>query len=600
MATKSPHSRLRSLKHALAATTRALAASPRVTVDFGVDTPRLVAHRILLPLPEAELTSAEVGALRGTADQLALTYRYHSPTLHASLAPDGGPAREFFDWAENARLVALASEHGAGVRANLEKLFASQCRQAGMQGVRQQSDAPLAIAAALRLRRALTGAPLPAAAAHLESFWHEALDAHLEPGLPGLRQLIRNQGAFGQYCLHLIHALQLEAHPEDEAATLTISSGADESPEEGLPEPGGFPDDLGEALDPSAARLAADGAANRRGARQNTPGEEQRAGADDARWAENGLLVGQQSYRAYTCAHDQIVRAEALSSADELRRLRGQLDRQTRPLQQLLARLSNRLEQALMAHRPHLWETGLDQGLLDNARLASLIVDPRGHSAYRLQRTSATKDTAVTLLIDSSGSMRGKPIATAAVCADLVGQALERCGIRIEILGFTTADWRGGQCRQQWIRAGGPETPGRLNDLLHIIYKSAGEPWRRTSRNLGLMLQDGLLKENVDGEALLWAHRRLIQRPEHRRILVVLSDGLPADHSTDQENPPGYLEAHLRETIARIEQQSPVELAAIGIGHDVSAFYRRSTTIKHAGELAFALTTQLTNLLLER
>jgi cobaltochelatase CobT len=309
-----------------------------------------------------------------------------------------------------------------------------------------------------------------------------------------------------------------------------------------------------------------------------------------------GDLPRDFDYHAYTNAYDEIVAAEDLCDAEELTRLRGYLDQQLVHLQGAVTKLANRLQRRLMAQQSRSWDFDQEEGLLDAARLARVIVNPEHSLSYKVERDTDFRDTVVTLLIDNSGSMRGRPISIAAISADILARTLERCGVKVEILGFTTRAWKGGQSREGWLSAGRPPHPGRLNDLRHIVYKNADEPWRRARKNLGLMMREGLLKENIDGEALLWAHGRLIARPEERRVLMVISDGAPVDDSTLSVNSGTYLERHLRQVINWIEARSPVELVAIGIGHDVTRYYSRAVTIMDAEQLGGTMIEQLASL----
>ena len=301
-------------------------------------------------------------------------------------------------------------------------------------------------------------------------------------------------------------------------------------------------------------------------------------------------------YKVFTRAFDEIVNAEELCDTDELDRLRAFLDKQLQALHGAVARLANRLQRRLLAQQNRGWDFDLDEGMIDAARLARVIVDPMHPLTFKQERDTQFRDTVVTLLLDNSGSMRGRPIMVAACCADILARTLERCGVKVEILGFTTRAWKGGHAREAWLNALKPPLPGRLNDLRHIVYKSADAPWRRSRRNLGLMMREGLLKENIDGEALAWAHARLLARPEQRRILMMISDGAPVDDSTLSVNSGSYLERHLRQVIEEIETRSPVELLAIGIGHDVTRYYRRAVTVTDAEELAGVMTEKLAEL----
>ncbi|MBA3446655.1 MAG: cobaltochelatase subunit CobT, partial [Pseudaminobacter sp.] len=321
-----------------------------------------------------------------------------------------------------------------------------------------------------------------------------------------------------------------------------------------------------------------------------TPGEARRK---DNPFAD---LPRHVDYKVFTTTFDETVGAEELCEEEELDRLRAFLDKQLSNLQGVVGRLANRLQRRLMAQQNRSWDFDLEEGYLDPARLVRVVIDPMQPLSFKQERDTKFRDTVVTLVLDNSGSMRGRPITVAATCADILARTLERCGVSVEILGFTTRAWKGGQAREKWLKDGKPATPGRLNDLRHIIYKSADHPWRRARRNLGLMMREGLLKENIDGEALLWAHQRLMARPEQRKILMMISDGAPVDDSTLSVNPGNYLERHLRAVIELIETRSPVELLAIGIGHDVTRYYRRAVTIVDAEELAGAMTEQLASL----
>jgi cobaltochelatase CobT len=304
-------------------------------------------------------------------------------------------------------------------------------------------------------------------------------------------------------------------------------------------------------------------------------------------------LSNQFNYKVFTQKYDEIVKAAELCPPDELDQLRALLDKQLENLAGAVARLANKLQRRLMAKQNRSWQFDLEEGLLDTARLTRVVTDPLQALSFKVENDTEFRDTVVTLLIDNSGSMRGRPITIAAICGDILARTLERCGVKVEILGFTTRAWKGGKSREAWLEANRPPNPGRVNDIRHIIYKAADEPWRHARRNLGLMMREGLLKENIDGEALEWARKRLMARPEQRRIMMVISDGAPVDDSTQSVNAGNYLEAHLRQVIEDIETRSPIQLVAVGIGHDVTRYYRRAVTLLDAEELAGALTDEL-------
>ena len=299
------------------------------------------------------------------------------------------------------------------------------------------------------------------------------------------------------------------------------------------------------------------------------------------------------NYAVYETKFDEEIRADDLAEPAELERLRDYLDQQLEPLKGAVSRLANKLQRRLQAQQNRSWEFDLEEGILDAGRLARVVANPTTPLSFKVEKDTEFRDTCVTLLLDNSGSMRGRPISIAAICADVLARTLERCSVKVEILGFTTRAWKGGQSRETWLNEGRPQQPGRLNDLRHIIYKSADAPWRRARPNLGLMMKEGLLKENIDGEALEWAHRRMTARPEARKILMVISDGAPVDDSTLSVNPANYLEKHLRDVIEMVERRRAVELIAIGIGHDVTRYYEHAVTITDVEQLAGAMTEQL-------
>jgi cobaltochelatase CobT len=460
----------------------------------------------------------------------------------------------------------------------------------------------------LMVRERLTGEPPPAAAKPLVDLFREEIESKAGADLDRLTDALEDQKAYGKIVRAILRDLQMtddndqpeESEPDEESGEDKDSQGGDDSDDEGE----------GEAQSPQSATMDESEATQQES--QDAESEMTEAEADpNAEDAEEPPELGEGeqparpelkgeskpiTYKVFTSAHDEIVGAEELCDPDELGRLRTYLDQQLSHLSNVVSRLANRLQRKLLAQQNRAWSFDLEEGILDVARLTRVITDPTAPLSFKEEEDTEFRDTVVTILIDNSGSMRGRPIMVAAVCADILARTLERCGVKTEILGFTTRAWKGGQSREDWLKAGKPSQPGRLNDLRHIIYKAADAPWRRARKNLGLMMREGLLKENIDGEALIWAHHRLIGRPEARRILMVISDGAPVDDSTLSVNSGHYLERHLREVIAEIESKSPVQLIAIGIGHDVTRYYRRAVTIVDVEQLAGAIVEQLAEL----
>ena len=605
MAEDSP---LEAFRHALGGASRAIAREAEVELAFTTDAPVSSGKQLKVPLPGRNLPEKDVAEARGSADSAALKLRHHDAPLHARLSPQDPTARAVFDAAELARVEALGARAMEGVRANLRGIVDARMRSDPISRARSAAEVPLGTALGLLVRERLTGEAAPKSALAglaLVADWAEEKGG---AGLDALALALDDQGAFAQLATRLLQDLELiEADPE----IPTEPEGGEE--DEGQDEVGG--DDANDAEDESGGQSdqqetrVETGDEDEAESEDDGPSDDAMSDADSGAGddGEEGAIPARPSrapadvapqfdYRVYTTAYDQTAHATELCDEEELTRLRTYLDTQMVHLQSAVSKLANRLGRRLMAQQSRSWDFDQEEGLLDAARLARVIVNPAQTLSYKVERDTEFRDTIVTLLIDNSGSMRGRPISIAAISADILARTLERCGVKTEILGFTTRAWKGGQSRERWLADGRPPQPGRLNDLRHIVYKRADEPWRRARRNLGLMMREGLLKENIDGEALLWAHARLLARPEDRRILMVISDGAPVDDSTLSVNSGTYLEKHLRQVIGWIEARSPIELAAIGIGHDVTRYYGRAVTIMDAEQLGGTMVDQLARL----
>lgn len=591
---------LEPFKRAMTATMRAIAEDEELDVTFGPGAPTARGNRMRVPLPTVGCTPEEVDSVRGIGDAFALKLRHHDPSLHARYAPQGGPAQEMFEWIEEARIASIGSMRMEGVAQNLDARLEVQCQQAAFDSITAETEAPLSVAVGLIVRQALTGRELPPSAENVVRFWRDHVEAHAGEHIEALKEHVGNQADFATMCRTIIADLGLAAdlddptegdQNQDEVETMDENQDADSdfSPEDVVMDDESMGDENADG-DATMVEMDADMDMDEAGAEAD-PDEAPAPMPDEA-----GRIAVDINYQAYTEQFDEMIRAEELCDNEEMARLRQLLDQQLVSLQHTTSKLANRLQRRLMAKQNRTWEFDLEEGILDAARLTQVIVDPFNPLAYKQEKEMKFRDTVVTLLIDSSGSMRGRSITIAAMCADILGRTLERCSVKVEILGFTTRAWRGGQSREQWINEGKPSNPGRLNDLRHIIYKAADDTWARTRRNLGLMMREELLKENIDGEALIWAHNRIVTRTEQRKILMVISDGLPVDNSTLLVNPSNYLEQHLKYAIEMIEVHSPVELVAIGIGHDVTHHYKRAVTITDAEQLGGAMTDQLAEL----
>ncbi|WP_353471849.1 cobaltochelatase subunit CobT [Salipiger sp. H15] len=592
-------------KKALAEATKVMADDPELTVNFSVDPSGVSGDIMRLPQVSRRMTRDEVLLARGTADALALYRRYHDGATHSRYAPQGEMARELYEAMETARCEAMGARDMPGTAGNIDAKIGHEAARRGYGQITQASEAPLPVAAGYMIRHLATGRDLPKDAAHVMELWRGFIEEQAGGTLEDLQAKLADQAAFARFARQIISDLgygdqlgedpdQLDDESQDEAEPGTEdeqqpdSTGQDDQdPDETEASPEQSQD---QTQDQSQAQVSADEMADQE------MGEEAELPEGDAPMEPPPpapVSEADPGYKVYDSTHDEEIPAEELADAQELERLRAYLDQQLEPLKGAVSRLANKLQRRLQAQQNRSWEFDKEEGVLDAGRLARVVANPTTPLSFKVEKDTEFRDTVVTLLIDNSGSMRGRPISIAAICADVLARTLERCSVKVEILGFTTRAWKGGLAREKWLAEGREQQPGRLNDLRHIIYKSADAPWRRVRDNLGLMMKEGLLKENIDGEALEWAHRRMAHRPEARKILMVISDGAPVDDSTLSVNPANYLEKHLRDVIAMVERKKQVELLAIGIGHDVTRYYERAVTITDVEQLAGAMTEQL-------
>ena len=599
-----PDNPLETFRQVLAGASRAIAQVPELELSFTAEQPSASGRQVKVPMPGRTLPPSEVAEARGFADAAALRLRYHDAALHARGAPPDEVARAVFAAAETARVEALGSRGMAGVRANLARVAERRVATDPITRARDADEVPLGSAVGLLVRERLTGQAPPEAARAGLGLVREWIEDKAGADLDALALALDDQAAFAGLVGKLLRDLDLvegdlvpEPEPEDgeEGQGEDQQDGAEQDEDQ---------DDNNAGGDGEADIRVEQGDSGDEDGDEDGGAQEAEDGADSAGDGEDGMLPTRPNrphsdlppafdYKPFTTRFDEVVEAAELCDEEELGRLRAYLDQQLTHLQGAVTRLANRLQRRLMAQQSRSWDFDQEEGLLDAARLARVIVNPTHSLSYKIERETDFRDTVVSLLIDNSGSMRGRPISIAAISADILARTLERCGVKVEILGFTTRAWKGGQSREQWLADGRPPQPGRLNDLRHIVYKRADEPWRRARRNLGLLMREGLLKENIDGEALLWAHGRLLARAEERRILMVISDGAPVDDSTLSVNSGTYLERHLRQVIGWIEERSPIELIAIGIGHDVTRYYERAVTIMDAEQLGGTMVEQL-------
>ena len=592
-------------KRAVAACLRAIAGKPELEVGFAAEKPIVSQTRVRLPEPPRRMNKGDAAILRGHADSTALRLACHNPAIHRRMLPEGETAKAIFEAVEQARVEAIGARRMNGVAANLSAMLEDRYHRGNYAEISDRADAPIEDALAMLVRERLTGEAPPPGAKKLVEIWRDFIEKRADRDLARLSDEVEDQRAFGEIVHDLLSSLDMgeqRLSDREEEDSDDEGEGQDQAGEEG----GAERDDASESAAAEDSKLAADDTSDAASESEEAPSAERPEDVDagDSReagepWRPRHPLANEPrgpDYRAFSTRFDETIGAEELCDPEELSRLRSYLDKQLQHLQGVVARLANRLQRRLLAQQNRAWDFDLEEGMLDTARLSRIIIDPFQPLSFKQERDTDFRDTVVTLLLDNSGSMRGRPITVAATCADILARTLERCGVKVEILGFTTRAWKGGQSREAWLAANKPVNPGRLNDLRHIIYKSADAPWRRARKNLGLMMREGLLKENIDGEALDWAHRRLLGRTESRKILMMISDGAPVDDSTLSVNPGNYLERHLRYIINDIETRSPVELIAIGIGHDVTRYYRRAVTLVDAEELGGVMTEKLAEL----
>ena len=599
--------KLAEFQNATAATIKAIAAKKLKNreIQFFGNTTRFNSKQITIAKDSNEFDETIVNKTRGESDEISLKLQYHDKTIHSKLKPSSDLAATIFNLAEDTRIEKIGSKKFFGVKKNLQKLIEKKFETNLIAPPGSDDITSFVNAMHLYLRKKISDAPIPQNSKKTMSLWEPWLEKRVGKFISELSENINDQELFGKNINNLLIALKSELGDLDD----NNNDSDDDSDNEGSDEENS--DDQNNTSQGDSEEENEDGIET--GVEENTE-----AASDDNEFSDDEIenydgegneeLISKQqnnqnqldnksnAYKIFTNKYDEIINATDLCDNDELLRLRKTLDKQLENLQGAVARLANKLQRKLQARQNRTWEFDLEEGMLDAAKLARVVSNPLFPLSYKVEKDTKFKDTIVSILIDNSGSMRGRPITIAAISADILARTLERCGVKVEILGFTTKAWKGGQSREQWINEGKTTNPGRLNDLRHIIFKSADAPWRRAKNSLGLMLREGILKENIDGEALIWAHERIYQRYEERKILMVISDGAPVDDTTLSANSGNYLEKHLKLIINFIENQSPVELIAIGIGHDVTRYYKKAVTLTDAEHLAGAMTEQLADL----
>lgn len=591
---------LDTFKRALSSTVKAIAEDKEIEVIFGNNSTSSD-EKIILPEINNVFDLDNIASIRGAADNEALIYKYRNNDTYSEFLPNKEKNKKIYESLENTRIQILGSKYMRGVKSNLLSLYEKNCNEKNYSNVTSQSDLEIEHALEIYLKKKIDTNIVPKSASHALSYWSKWLDSKVGTSIDDLLENVDNQEKFAKLANKLISDLKLYDTNENKDESEDDNKGQQT---EELDNP-----DIDETE--SQSSMSDDDMENTEEEVQSEESElpvdenneEMQDLEDDG--SENVKPQYKESksvetilseYMVYSNKYDEIITAQDLCEDEELNRLRKYLDQQLKSFQTIISRLANRLQRKLLAKQNRSWEFNIEEGLLDTSRLTRVITDPFYSLSFKKEKDTDFKDTVVSLLIDNSGSMRGRPITVAAMSADILARTLEKCGVKVEILGFTTKAWKGGKSRESWMQNNKPPSPGRLNDLRHIIYKAADEPWRRSKKNLGLMMREGLLKENIDGEALLWAHKRLQNRYEARKILMVISDGAPVDDSTLSVNSGNYLEKHLRGAINWIENKSDVQLLAVGIGHDVTRYYKKAVTIVDAEQLADVMTEQLVDL----
>ena len=584
-------------KSAVSSTVKAISGNFDLDIKFGSSTPE---KENSLTLPEiANLKNLQDFInLRAYADSEALKIKYNNKKIFHQNEPNGTIGKSLYAIAEKIRYEKIGSDKLKGIKNNITQCYINKFKDKNIEEIKTEADVPITEAFELYLRSYFFEIKQNYTTKKILSYWKNLFDKNLKQKLKELDGCIKNQNQFSQLVADLIDNLGFkdsdvnEKNEEKEENTKDTSSQSDEGIDKNSP-------DQKEKEQNIESGLNAFESSTEPSKEQNDSTENEIEG-DPTLITNNRKSLAKEKYKVFTNVYDEIKNAEELENDEEIARLRKNLDQQLNNLQSLIARLANKLQRQLLSKQNRSWEFDLEEGLLDAAKLSRVVIDPFNSLSYKMEKETEFKDTVVSLLIDNSGSMRGRPISVAAICADILSRTLERCSVKVEILGFTTKNWKGGKSREKWNLKNKPTDPGRLNDLRHIIYKSADRPWRQTKKNIGLMLKEGLLKENIDGEALLWAFKRIVFRKEERKILMVISDGAPVDDSTLSVNTGDYLEKHLKQTVKWIEENSKVEILAIGIGHDVTRYYKKAIKIADVNELGDVMINQLTKLFSEK
>ena len=577
-------------KKSLSATIRSIGKKEDIEINFVGDNPSIIGNIINLTEPKIENFKENREYLRAEADSFALEFRLHSKDIHQNFLNQDELSNELINVLEQARVEAIGSSEFKGIQKNLKNKYIKDLKLGNTK-----NDQNLLIKAFKNVAfEEIVDVDLGKENSNFKSIVKEKLKKNYLNFFKDLKKYLHDQEKYTSTIVEKLNELGLLNNNVNNTQNDDINQNDEDQENENEKNDDQKNDEQTESnIEMQTSETTVEQSVS---LEENDDMGEESGDTELDYLPDRKILESLESYKVYDYNFDEIINAEELCDIKELEKLRRNLDQQVFSFQPLIVKIANRLQRKLLAQQNRNWDFNMEEGFLDTSRLAKIIANPNNKLSYKIEREIEFKDTIVSLLIDNSGSMRGRSISLAAICADIIGSTLERCQVKTEILGFTTKHWKGGDSKKMWIINGNTSSPGRLNDIRHIVYKSADNSWRRSRKYFGAMLREGLLKENIDGEALSWSHERLLKRQEERKILIIISDGAPVDDSTLSANREDFLDNHLREIISKIEKESPVELQAIGIGHDVTKYYKNALTINRAEELGEVLLEELSKL----
>jgi cobaltochelatase CobT len=586
--------KIEDFKTAISSTVRSLSNSEKIEVSFGNESPKSEKNSIRLPDLNQINNKLNYNQIRAIADSKSLRYRFSDAKTFKQYEPEGNISKQLYRISEKIRCEKIGTSYFKGVKNNIQTFY--QERILGLD--LKSSEDKIIESFENYLRTKFLDFEKNSQIDKKLKTYKKDLNEKFKDKINQLNDYALDQEKFNSLISELITNMNLDENLDEEKKDDEKNNDDKQNKPDNQKKQAKDKEDKQEEMSIDSGMPDLENEAKES---DNTEEEVEIEDSSQSDLRKKGKSnLGDINYKSYTEEFDEIIKAEDLENLEELTRLRKNLDQQLLQLKNFISKLANKLQRKLLAKQNRSWNFDLEDGLLDTSKLPRIIMDPFNSLSFKKEKDIEFKDTLVTILIDNSGSMRGKPISVAAICADILARTLERCAVKVEILGFTTKHWKGGSSREKWMKNNKPNLPGRLNDLRHIIYKSADSPWRQTKNNMGLMLKEGLLKENIDGEALKWAYNKMSKRKEERKILMVISDGAPVDDSTLSTNTSNYLESNLKKIVKWIENKTNIELLAIGIGHDVTRYYNQAVKITDVQDLGDVMINQLTDLFVEK